>query len=353
MGGGKKSKAPAAPDYSGIAQQQADSSYKIAKDVTAWNRPNQYDALGNSLTWTQSTGNNTAAQKAAQAEVDKWKKYVSDMSIPESQRQSVLDNQLKQAREKLSNLGGGGTTWEQRVTASPEVLKNLQQYLANSTAARDYQAKQMAAAQAQGKFDPSQFKTKVGAQPTYSEANGKAVSDAIYKSIADRTAPQQQKDMAAMQSQLRQQGLQPGTEAYDRAIRNLMTSQGDVMAQAANQATIGGYDEARQRYLAQLQGSDQNFNQNLQSNSANFGQALSAYNQPYQNAAAMAAMAGGAQQPTFSGFSGATGYNPTDMLGAANAGYQAQMGGYNSGNAKKGSTLGAGLGFAGSLLGGK
>lgn len=328
MGSGKKSKAPDPPNYQAIAQQQGDDSYKIAKDVTGWNRPNQYDALGNSLTWTQDKNGQ----------------------------------------------------WTQRINTTPGTKQNLQANLGISNTAQMYLADQLKRAQAQGQFDAAKFGTgvqggpafKVGVnQPKYDEASGKAVSDATYRSVMDRARPQQQRDMSALTTQLRQQGLQPGTEAYNRAMQNLMVSQGDVNTQAANQATLAGYDEARQRYLAQLQGSgqqydqqlqgylaqlqgnNQNFNQRLQANAQNFGQGLAGYNQKYQNAAAMAAIAGGGKQPTFSGFSGATGYNPADMLGAANAGYQAQMGGVNSGNAKKGSMMGSGLGFAGSMMGGK
>jgi hypothetical protein len=56
-------------------------------------------------------------------------------------------------------------------------------------------------------------------------------------------------------------------------------------------------------------------------------------------------------RPTFTGFSGATGYNPADMSGAAQAQYNTKMGGYNAQQGKKGSTLNAGMGMAGSIFG--
>lgn len=283
MGGGKKSKAPDPPDYTALAQQQGNDSYKIAKDVTAWNRPTQIDQYGNKLSWSQDKGGN-------------WTQQVSLGGISK-------DSQERDFWTRTSAALGLGDALNQARSRTP--------------------------------FKP-------GAMPTYDEKSGKAVSDATYQSVMDRERPQQQRDLSALGTQLRQQGLQPGTEAYDRAIRNMMTSQGDVNAQAANKATIAGYDEARQRYMSQLQG-----------NAQGFGQQLAAYNQPMQDAAAYSALKGGAINPSFSGFSGATGYNPADLLGAANANYQAQMGGVNSNNAKKGSTLGSGLGFAGSMMGGK
>ena len=44
----------------------------------------------------------------------------------------------------------------------------------------------------------------------------------------------------------------------------------------------------------------------------------------------------------FQGFSGATGYNPASMSDAAQNRYNAQMGGYNANQSKKGNLLGAG-----------
>jgi hypothetical protein len=60
--GGKKSKAPAAPDYSALATQDAQAQEDTARNLTAWNRPTQNDAYGNSISWSQdatATGRKT------------------------------------------------------------------------------------------------------------------------------------------------------------------------------------------------------------------------------------------------------------------------------------------------------
>jgi hypothetical protein len=46
--------------------------------------------------------------------------------------------------------------------------------------------------------------------------------------------------------------------------------------------------------------------------------------------------------PVFQGFSGATGYNPADLMGAQQASFQSGMDKTNASNAKKGNTLNAG-----------
>jgi hypothetical protein len=201
-------------------------------------------------------------------------------------------------------------------------------------------------------------------------------------------------------------------------MQNLMKSHGDVQTMAAQNATLGGYQEARNMYDTMLRGNqqqydqnlgimgaqisaDQNlFNQRLGANSANlqnmqaqigadeslFNQRLGAnagnrdtyrmiqealqqqFSQEQaanQNALqqymgqwaglsnAQALQAGGTYTPTFQGFGTATGYSPADLTGALQAKYSSQLGSYNAQNQAKGSLLGAGALFGGSLLGGK
>jgi hypothetical protein len=146
----------------------------------------------------------------------------------------------------------------------------------------------------------------------------KEYGDAIYGSVMDRAGVEQDRQRAALNTQLRQQGLQPGTEAYDRAMQNMMTSQGDVNTMAAYQATIGARDQYRSDYSAQLQGQDQNYAQDLQN-----------YQMPWDLAGAAQGLTGG-YRPTFDTVGTSTGYNPADMTGAAQAKYEARMGDYNA-----------------------
>lgn len=94
------------------------------------------------------------------------------------------------------------------------------------------------------------------------------LGDQMYGSVMSRLAPEQARAEADMTTRLRQQGLQPGTEAFDRAMRNLLTSQGDVRSKAALDAQAAAWGEARARrgldinaYQAQLEGAMQPWEQ--------------------------------------------------------------------------------------------
>ena len=52
-GGGKGGSAPDAPNYYAIAKQQGKENRKTAEQITRSNRPTQYDAYGNMLSWTE------------------------------------------------------------------------------------------------------------------------------------------------------------------------------------------------------------------------------------------------------------------------------------------------------------
>lgn len=194
--------------------------------------------------------------------------------------------------------------WTQTVSLDPR----LKEQQANVISQGGDLAKQIAA---QGEF--------TGAPQVEWNPNAmKEYGDAIYGSVMDRASIEQDRQQNALNTQLRQQGLQPGTEAYDRAMQNFMTSRGDVNTMAAYQATIGAKDQYRNDYVAQLHGQDQNYSQDLQN-----------YQLPWDLSNASQALSQG-YRPTFDTFGTSTGYNPADMTGAAQAKYEAKMGDYNA-----------------------
>lgn len=282
MGGGKGGKKAKAPDYTALAIQQGEQDRATANAITQANRPTQNDGLGNSISWTQN-----------------------------------------------------GNNWTQNVNYSPEVRQGLMNQIANQQQAQGLYSDALSRMGERGEFSSADM-------PTYDLSSGREVADATYNSVMDRALPQQQRDVEAFTNRLRQQGLQPGTEAFDRAMRNLTTSQADANNLAAQNATLAGYDEARQRYLAQLKGQGQQFQQDY-----------SSYMLPSQEASVANALAGSAYTPQFAGFSSATGYQPADLLGAAQAQYSAKMGSQNANNAMKGGLLQSGMGMVGSFMGGK
>jgi hypothetical protein len=263
--------APNTPNYRKLAKTQAKLDRKTAQEITGANRPNQYDPMGNAVEWEldKKTGQWTQRQK--------WAPGVKQQYMGQTDRAN-----------QAGGIYGGllGQIGQQDPFQGPEM-------------------------------------------PTYDPNSGKAVSDATYGLMTDRLIPQQQKDTASLDNRLRLQGLVPGTKAYNDAAQNLSTSQGDVLSGAANQATVSGYEEARQRYLAQLKGQGQDYAQQYQT-----------YKMPWDLAGKAANLATDRYTPSMPGFTGATGYNARDVVGAGNAAYNTQMQGYNTGQEKKGQTLG-------------
>ncbi len=272
-GGGKGAKTAKAPDYAALATQQGEINQNAANAQTAANRPTQINAQGNSLQWYQGPDGN-------------WTQQV------------VLTPENKAAQDT--------SVWKTNAN-NDDYSTLLHNYLSS------YHAP---------------------AQSTDPQFSGKAVSDALYGSVMDRGRVEQQRENDALTSQLRNSGLQPGSEAYDRAMKNLMTSQNDANLLAGQNATLAGANESRAQYNTYLQGR----------------------NQPLQELTGMSGMAGQApatSTPVFQGFSGATGYNPTDLVGAAQAQYGAKQQGANAQNSKKSGLMGAGASLGGSYLGSK
>lgn len=275
MGGGKKSKAPAAPDYAALAQAEAVENRKTAEELTKWNRPTQKGALGNQISWSKDANGNWTQTEVWDPRVKKG--YNEGFKIRD---------------EAMAKLPGAEFK-------GPEAI---------------------------GAFDPN--------------TSGKAASDAMYASYMSRAGREQGDQQQQMQTQLRQQGLQPGTEAYDRAYQNLLRAQGDVNTKANLDSIVLGGNEARQNYASQLAGQNQAYSQ-----------ADANYSRLWDTAGAANNLLNSQYRPTYQGFSGAAGYNPADMMGAAQAQYNAKMGGYNTQQGKKGSNMNAGMGMMGSIFG--
>jgi len=94
------------------------------------------------------------------------------------------------------------------------------------------------------------FKQSIGMIGNYDsqyDPNSDKFADTFTKAALARVTPQQEVDKKSMETQLRLQGLQPGSEAYNRAYQNLLTSQGDVRAQATLQGMLAGGQEGRAR----------------------------------------------------------------------------------------------------------
>jgi hypothetical protein len=158
-----------------------------------------------------------------------------------------------------------------------------------------------------------------GDLPSYGINPGQTYSDAIMS----RLQPQQQHQSEMSDQQLANQGIMPGSEAYNNAKRLLAQSQNDQRTSAI----VGG------------------MNTGLQANQQQYGQNLTNYNNTLANALGIKSLAtpnyiNPASQQTTAG---------ADILGATNASYQNQLSAYNAQQAKNANIAGGlfGLGAAG------
>ncbi len=234
---------PPAPDYTGQAQATAAGNLEAAQYATKANRVDQYTPYG-SQTYTSGVN----------GDPNKWR---SDINLTPTGQQ-LLDYQNK------ASLGLG----EQTGQALDRVDSSLSQPF-------DYGSVQ-------------------------------EVQDQAYKAQTDRLDPQFAQQQAATETQLVNQGLRPGTEAYDNAMRNFNQGKND----AYGRARIDAINTAPQTYQM----------------------ASSLRNQPLNE---LNALRTGSQvtNPTFSNAPQQGQTAGADMLGATNSMYGQQVNAANAGAA--------------------
>jgi hypothetical protein len=249
-GGGS---APPPPDYTGAARETAAGNLDAARANIAANRVNQYTPYG-SLEYTMSGED----------------KYGNPMwSATQSlapEQQQLLDYQNR-ASLGLGQLTEKGLGYVSNMLDNPFDISGLP-----STG-----------------FDPAQ---------SYQDA------------YMQRLAPQRQQGRERLEQQLANQGVQLGSEAYDRAMRNYDQKENDLLLGATTQG-FGIGQQARQQALQ-----EQAFLRNEPLNTLNAVRTGAQVQGPtFVNPAMQANTAG------------------PDILGATQMGYNAQMGAANAQNA--------------------
>ena len=250
LGLGPPPSAPAPPDYRAAAQETAAGNIEASRVATAANRVNQVTPYGNltyAVTGADPYGNPT---------------WTATQTLSPAQQQ-LLDYQ-NQASLGLGRLAGQGLGYVENMLQTPFDVSKLP-----STG-----------------FNPSQ---------TYQEA------------YMQRLAPQLQQGREQLQQRLANQGIDIGSEAYDRAMMQQAQRENDLLAAATTQG-FGVGQQARQTALQ-----EQAYLRNEPLNT------LSAVRTGAQVQGPQ--FVNSAQQATTAG---------PDLLGAAGMGYNAQMGDFNA-----------------------
>ena len=203
---GKAPAAPAAPDYAGAAVAQGAANKETAVAQARLNNPNIYSPYGNqTVTWGTPDATGVAQPT------------INQTLTPEAQRALTAQQNLQ---ANLATLGGQsyGTAFD--VMSKPF----------------DYRG------QVQTSLDTSGVaKMPVNAGTTGQEA------------IMSRLEPSLAKNRVSTETQLINQGLRPGTEAYDNAIKLLGQQENDARTQAALQGINLDTTANAQQYNQALQ----------------------------------------------------------------------------------------------------
>jgi hypothetical protein len=267
MGGGKGGGAPPPPDYTAAARETASGNLDAARAATAANRVNQvtpYGRLDYSITGEDPYGNPT---------------WTATQSLSPDQQQ-LLDYQ-NQTSMGLGRLAGQGLGYVEEMLKTPFDTSRLP-----STG-----------------FNPSQ---------SYQDA------------YMQRLAPQIQQGQEQLAQRLANQGIQIGSDAYDRAMMNQAQRENDLLLGATTQG-FGVGQQARQSALQ-----EQAYLRNEPLNTLSAVRTGSQVTGPQ--------FVNSAQQATTQG---------PDLLGAAQMTNNAQMGAYNAGQAGQNSMTSGLMGLAG------
>lgn len=364
--------APAVPDYTGAAQATAQGNLEAARAAAAANRVNQITPYGNlkyEQTGTDSYGNPT------------W-----------TATQSFSPDQQAIYQQDVDASKGLGTSIN---AALGRVQQGMQEGFNPNLPAINYGGQTPDLKTDFGRAPTAQNVDAAGNLKTdLASSSGMAGWDRAQAILNQRLQPQLEIQNEQLDTKLRNQGIMPGTEAYNRAKAALGMQQNDLInqsqltaqgigqnlynqdlgaAQFGNQAltqqqqnqiaATGFNNAAGQQNFANQMTADQAGNAALQQQFANqqaaanqsntaqqqaYTQAMTNYNMPLNT---LSALRSGAQvqNPNFVNVPQQATTQGADILGATQMGYNAQMGQYNAGQAAQAGQMGGLLGLGGSL----
>lgn len=214
--------APPAPDYAGAAAQQAASSKEIATQQTWANRPNQYTPWG-STTWGATAGKDPATGQ----DITQW----TQQEQLNPQLQNALNEQLA-IQSGRSELAGGFMNRVAEEHAKPFDWTNL------PSASGVPQGQMTGTYGAQGYIPTTTGSTN--------EAAFAGERQRIEQGLFDRMRPEQQFQEDRTRTMLANQGLTPGSEAYNRELERLGQQQA---GERYNAMQMGGQEQARMQQM--------------------------------------------------------------------------------------------------------
>lgn len=297
-------KAAPAPDYKSAAEATANSSKEVTNTQNFANRPDQITPFGNQTWQTQATIDPATGQK-----VTKW----TQNTVLNPASQEALNNQQALDAGRSAIAGGMLSRVSQEFAPTMDWSKMTPQV---------------------NRLDYSKT-----TQPNSTNSYYDKAGNAIYNQFSQRNEPIFQQQQAQMETKLRNQGLNPGDEAYDAQIKGLAQQQNDARTNASLQATQGAGAEASRMFgmdtgAHALQTGDIQ-NQAAFQNTARQADIASEMQKRGFSLNEINGLLNGQQigMPSMPGFQGATKSETTDYSGAAKNQYAAAQDAANASNA--------------------
>jgi hypothetical protein len=242
-GGGKGGSAPPAPDYTGAAKAQAESSVETTNMANYANRPTINTPFGGQSWQTESVVDPATGQN-----VTKWTQNTT--LTPDAQ--AALDDQL--AMQKGRSEAALGLMPSAKQDISTAIDYNALPQWGGTPSTSNFQGLGPSPTLATS-FDYDKN------LPTYDQA----YVQNIQNQAMEYMRPDQEYQMKSLESRLANQGITQGSEAYNNSMRRLLDQQSRDKYNALNTAMSQG----SQMYANQLAGQNQGYSQSL--GAAGFG----------------------------------------------------------------------------------
>jgi hypothetical protein len=277
---------PATPDYSGAAQATAQGNLDAARAATAANRVNQitpYGSLNYAETGTDKFGNPTwTATSSLSPDMQRLYDYDIASSLGLGQLQSKGLNYVGQMIDQPFSTSGLPQLSSQLNAPNLNQVGQGPQFnqLGQAEAMRRVGESQ----QAQG-VSPAEAMLRAGSTEQLQrdlENQGMAGWDKATGLLMQRLEPSLDRQQKALDTQLANQGIMRGSEAYNQAQQDLAMKQNDLR----NQAALGGQQVQQNLFGQALQSGqfgNQAMTQEQQNRLANLGFSNTAAQQDYAN----------------------------------------------------------------------
>lgn len=197
--------------------------------------------------------------------------------------------------------------------------------------------------------DPAYWKT-LGQVPESNAGVRKSVEDALYKRATSRLDPKFAQARGSLETQLANQGITLGSEAYKTAQDNFGRSENDAYQSAIDSAIAGGGSEESRQLGLDLQSRNQGLSEHGQMTDEQYKARSQVLNE-------LNALRTGSQvtPPQFTPENVSTSVAPTNLAQSVYNSYQGELGNYNAGvssdNAMMGGLTNLGASYAGSAAG--